>query len=170
MEARHNIAALILVDFKKAFDYVDHNVVIPELLSMGCRASILPFIADFLTGRQHRVGYIDAITDYADVTCGVPQGTKAGSVIFLALVNSLCLEIERRAKFVDDLSLAHLISILRDVNYAPMQENMENLSIQCNEKHMETNPIKTEVMYSMPPKRPVTLPDLKLNGTPLPVV
>ena len=118
LDGRHNIAALILVDFKKAFDYVDHNIAITELLSMGCRASIIPFLSSFLSGRQHRVRYMDAVSDFADITCGVPQGTRAGGVIFLALVNSLCAHIEERAKFVDDLVLGHIISVLNQVNFA----------------------------------------------------
>ena len=112
LDKPQNIAALILVDFKKAFDHVDHNIAINELLSMGCRASLIPFVSSFLTGRRHRVRYDDAISDFAEITCGVPQGTVAGPIIFLALINSLCKEIERRAKFVDDLSLGYVISIL----------------------------------------------------------
>ena len=137
---------------------------------MGCRASVVPFIASFLSGRRHRVRYIDAVSDYTDITCGVPQGTKAGGVIFLALVNSLCMEIERRAKYVDDLSLARIISILREINFAPLQNNLNLLSKQCKDKNMEPNPIKCEALYSNPTKRPLVLPDLHLDGTPLPVV
>ena len=170
LEERQNIAALILIDFKKAFDYVDHHVAVADLISMGCRASIMPFVISFLTGRQHRVRYLDALSDYADITCGVPQGTKAGGVVFLALVNSLCMELEHRAKYVDDLSLAHIISILNDINFAPLQDNLNNLEDQCQKKNMEPNPVKSAAMYSMPPKRPITLPDLHLNGVPIPVV
>ena len=166
----NTIVALILIDFKKAFDYVDHSIAINELLAMGCRASIMPFIGDFLTGRSHRGKYMDALSDFSPITCGVPQGTRAGPIIFLALVNSLCQEIEKRAKFVDDLSLAHIISILKEINYAPLQENLDIISTECTDKHMDPNPIKCGVMYSIPVKRPLTLPDLQLNGQPLPVV
>ena len=127
---------------KKAFDYVDHHVAVADLLSMGCRASIMPFVISFLTGRQHRVRYLDALSDYAEITCGVPQGTKAGGVVFLALVNSLCMEIDRRAKYVDDLSLAHIISILKEINFSPMQNDLDSLGDRCHEKNMEPSPFK----------------------------
>lgn len=154
LEERQNIAALILIDLKKAFDYVDHHVAVVELLSMGYRASIMPFVINFLTGRQHRARYQDTIKEYDDITCGLPQGTKAGGVIFLALVNSLCKEIEHRAKYVDDLTLAHIISILIDINFTPMQQNLDHLIKQCRQKNMIANPIKC----------PLTLPDLQIDG------
>ena len=138
------------MDFKKAFDYVDHNIAIAELMSMGCRASLVPFTTSFLTARRHRVRYEDALSDFAYVTCGVPQGTCAGPIIFLALVNSMCEEIERRAKFVDDLSLGYVISIRDVINFGAMQEDLHLLCVQCGAKHMEANPLKCEALYYSP--------------------
>ena len=73
LDQRHNIACLILIDFKKAFDFVNHNVAIVDLLKMGCRASLIPFVTDFLSNRRHRVMYQGETTDFAPITCGVPQ-------------------------------------------------------------------------------------------------
>ena len=42
------IASLVLVDFRKAFDYVDHTTAITDLIEMGCRSSLIPFVMDFL--------------------------------------------------------------------------------------------------------------------------
>ena len=172
LECKNTIANLILIDFRKAFDYVDHNVAIKDLIEMGCRPSIIPFVSSFLTDRQHRVRYEDAVSPYASITCGVPQGTRAGSIIFLALINSVCRFIHRRAKFVDDLSLAHIINILNEIDFSEMQNNLDTLNEHCQDKNMETNPVKCESLYTIPPrrKRPIVLPDLTLDGTPLPVV
>ena len=55
------------------------------------------------------------MSGWADITCGVPQGTKLGPILFTALVNRLCTDTELRAKFVDDLILLHLFRIdIRD--------------------------------------------------------
>ena len=120
LEQPNTIANLILVDFKKVFDYVNHSVAITDLIQLGCRASIIPFVSSFLTGRRHRVKYEGTVSPPAPITCGVPQGTRAGPIIFLALINSVCREIEQRAKFVDDVSLAHIINILNEINYREM--------------------------------------------------
>ena len=169
LDKPHHMASLVLVDFKKAFDFVDHSIAITELISLGCRASIIPFISDFLTGRRHRVRYKDAVSDPAPITCGVPQGTRAGCVIFLALVNSLCKGMANRAKYVDDLTMAHLTKILEEIVFV-IQQDLDTLATECHDKGMETNPVKCEVMHTIFPLRPITLPDLTLNGVPLPVV
>ena len=172
LEGKNTIANLVLIDFRKAFDYVDHNVAIADLIELGCRPSIIPFVSSFLTDRQHRVRYEDAVSPYAPITCGVPQGIRAGGIIFLALINSVCKLVERRAKFVDDLTLAHIINIFNTIDFTEIQQNLDTLNEEVSNKNMETNPIKCESLYAIPSKRkrPITLPDLKINGTPLPVV
>ena len=175
LEEKDTMASLILVDFKKAFDYVDHTTAVGDLISMGCRSSIVPFIIDFLSGREHRVRYGDATSTFVPITCGVPQGTVIGPVV-LCLVNSVCQAIARRAKFVDDLTLAHIIKLLHQALHFPQQQDLDALARECIKKLMETNPVKCEVMhahFAQPIKRqpwPLVLPDLTLNGEPLPVV
>ena len=51
-----------------------------------------------------------------------------------------------------------------------MQENLDSLTEECTDKDMETNPVKSEVMYMCPVLRPLVLPDLHIDNTPLPVV
>ena len=125
-------------------------------------------MADFLTGRRHRVRYGSTLSDYDAITCGVPQGTRLGVLAFLCVVDSLCRNVEHRAKFVDDLTMAELIKI-RDAFVSLAQQRLDELSTQCRDKHMVTNPIKCEALYACPMKRPWVFPDLQLNGEPLPI-
>ena len=121
-----------------------------------------------MTDRRHRVRYGSALSDYDTITCGVPQGTRLRVLVFLAVVDSLCRDVENRAKFVDDLTMAELIDI-RDTIVSEAQQRLNNLSEQCQEKGMITNPIKCEVLYVDPGKHPWVFPDLHLTGEPLPV-
>ena len=170
LDTPNTMGALLLIDFKKAFDLIDHNVAINELHKMGCRPSILAFVADFLSGRRHRVRYDDTLSEYDGITCGVPQGTRLGVLVFLAVVDSLCRDVEHRAKFVDDLTMAELIKI-RDAIVSQAQDRLNSLSTQCREKEIIANPIKCEAIYMnpSPAKRPWVYPDLHLNGVPLPI-
>ena len=165
------MASLVLVDFKKAFDYVRHDVAITELLRMGCRASIVPFIVSFLTDRQHRVRHQDATSSYAPITCGVPQGIVAGPVIFISLVNGLCKLVEKRVKFVDDLTLAYITKFLTEINF-PIQVDLDRLSGECQDRGMEPNPLKCEVLHTIPTRRrrPAEVPELTLDGITILVV
>lgn len=54
------MATLMLIDLKKAFKSVDHTVAVMQLYHLGCRLSVLEFMADFLTGRPHRMSYCSA--------------------------------------------------------------------------------------------------------------
>ena len=169
IDEMHNMASLILIDFRKAFDFVDHSTAVTKLYLMGCRSELLPFVADFLTGRRHRVRYQGVTSEYAEITCGVPQGTKLGPVVFMAMANDLVRTVMERAKYVDDLSMAQITRILREITYQ-MQPKLDTLTQDCIDSLMAINPIKSHVMHVVPPKRPIVLPDLHLQGTPLPVV
>ena len=168
-DLKPTIVSILLVDFKKAFDYVNHTVAITQLFLLGCRPNLLKFISNFLTGRCHRVRYQTSVSDYDDITCGVPQGTTLGIVVFLAVVDSLCRNVEERAKYVDDLTMLEIIKI-RDRIVHLMQTYLDGLVQDCSDADVTTNPVKCECMHTCTAKRPLTYPDLHLNGTPLPLV
>ena len=75
IDQRDNLAVISLIDFKKAFDLVDHSVAIRELFVLGCRPELIPVIISFLQDQRHRVLYGDGLSDWQQITCGVPEGT-----------------------------------------------------------------------------------------------
>ena len=112
LEKPNTLAVITLIDFKKAFDLVDHSVAVRELYLMGCRPELLPVISNFLEDREHRVLYGEALSEWQGITCGVPQGTLLGPILFLCLANSIAMNAPLHLKFVDDLSLAEIVHIL----------------------------------------------------------
>ena len=87
----------------------------------------------------------------------------------MAMANDLVRVVVERAKYVDDLSMAQITRILYEISYQ-MQPKLDTLTNGCRDSLMSTNPVKSMVMHVIPPKRPIVLPDLHLQGTPLPVV
>ena len=63
-----------LLDFRKAFDLVDHHILVAKLLSLGVKPSVVNWIIDFLRGRQQRVKVNGVFSDWLAVPAGVPQG------------------------------------------------------------------------------------------------
>ena len=95
----------ITADFMKAFDLLDHSVVIDEATYLGARQIVLRMVGSFLTNRKQKVQLPNGETsNIRELTCGAAQGSKLGPLAFLIVINKLLREIMERYKFADDLS------------------------------------------------------------------
>jgi len=77
-----------LLDYKKAFDLVDHNLLIAKLFSLGAKPTIVNSVADFLRDRYQLVKLnFDCFSDFKPVPAGILQGTRTGPWLFLVMIN-----------------------------------------------------------------------------------
>ena len=72
-----------LLDFIKAFNLVDHHILVAKLLSLGVKPTVVNWVIDFL---QQRVKINGVVSDWLDVPAGVPQGTRLDPWLFLAMI------------------------------------------------------------------------------------
>ena len=96
---------MVLSDLSKAFDTVVHPKLHQKLECYGIGGLLLAWIDAFLSDRTQRVVVGDSISDSADVTSGVPQGSVLGPPLFLVFINDApaCTEAPTKAKvFADD--------------------------------------------------------------------
>ena len=103
---------ILLVDYKKAFDYVDHAIVLSKLQTLDIPNSTIRWIADFLTDdRKQRIklGY-DCFSEWGNVPASVPQGTKLGPWLFILMINDLKICSSDEIKFVDDLTVSETVT------------------------------------------------------------
>ena len=125
----------VLVDYKQAFNRVNHNLIIKILSRMGVPGWLLRIVAGFFTDRELILRFKGCNSTPMSMHAGCPQGTKLGLLLFLLLINAagyqdLEKEVGKKitgsvnkrkpisqthAKYVDDLSLAKAINLKEDL-------------------------------------------------------
>ena len=105
-EAKHP-AIGIFIDLSKAFDTIDHAILLQKLSNCGIRGIVLKLLTSYLTGRNQCVSYNGSFSDTLPITCGVPQGSILGPLLFLLYINDVhaCSDLLYFILFADDTNI-----------------------------------------------------------------
>ena len=108
---------VIYLDFAKAFDKVDHEILVNKLRQFGVQGKLLKWIEQFLTNRKQFVAIIGFHSMLALVLSGVPQGSVLGPILFPVYINDLQCHLKgsTAGSFADDTRLSKQISSCDDV-------------------------------------------------------
>ena len=104
-----NYVAGIFIDLEKAFDTVNHEILIGKLLYYGFRGIPLNLIKSFLSNRKQYVSINGFESNKLDTTCEVPQGSTLGPLLFLIYINDLRLSLKSStaSHLADDTSIIY---------------------------------------------------------------
>ena len=98
-----NVGA-VLLDLSKAFDTLNHAILIDKLESYGICGVELRWFQDYLFNRSQRVSYDNMLSEKSEVYCGVPQGSILGPLLFIVYFNDFvtCLKHSKVTIYADD--------------------------------------------------------------------
>jgi hypothetical protein len=134
---------VLFIDYSKAFDHVDHTVVLNKMMAMGIPKFMIKWMFSFLQQRQQRVKIGSDVSPWLTLNGGMPQGTWLGLYIFIILINDLILNVPSH-KYVDDVTISEVLE--RDEK-SRMPNILKDLIEWSKENLMNINCKKTKEMF-----------------------
>ena len=139
-DAQKTVVDIVLIDFAKAFDHLNHNIIIKKLVDMDVPPILTQWVATFLHNRQQRVKFGSTTSSWIHMKGGVPQGTKLGCPLFLVMINDLKTK-NPTTKFVDDTTLHETKPV---VGPGLLQKSLNMVTDWASDNNMSLNATKTK--------------------------
>lgn len=143
------LVGCLMIDFRKAFDLVDHGILLQKLKLYKCDERTITWFDSYLTSRTQTVSINNAMSGSESILYGVPQGSILGPLMFLLFINDLPQVLQNSVSstdlYADDTTIYDIQS-----NIKSLETNLQNalilLTKWCRENGMVLNTEKTKVM------------------------
>ena len=160
----------IFVDLEKAFDTVHHDILCDKLTAYGLRGNINKLIQSYLSGRKQMVSINGFESSTQDVTCGVPQGSSLGPLLFLIYINDfrLCLTNTSCGHFADDTFIIYSSKKPKTIETV-INHELKAVVRWLRLNKLSLNAAKTELIFFRSNHNPLDYNNIsiKLNGVKL---
>lgn len=129
----------IYTDFTKAFDKVDHQLLLDKISFNGIRGNLLRWFASYINNRSQKVVINGYHSNSILVTSGVPQGSILGPLLFVLFVNDIksCFQNSRFLLYADDLKAFKTITCLEDCMI--FQQDLDRFTAYCSTNKLQLN-------------------------------
>ena len=141
---QRNPCEIVFLDFEKAFDKVDHFLLLKKLVKYKFDAKFVNYICNYLDARTQCVRVRGTLSSPASISSGVPQGAVLSPTLFLLYINDLLMSDFSNivVAFTDDLKVLGLSTVHQD-----MQSDLAKINNWCDRNSMIINVKKCGVMY-----------------------
>ena len=140
---------LVLLDMSKAFDSLNHNLLLENYEKLGLKDSAVSWFSSYLSSRYQRVRYEDSVSEMLPLTNGVPQGSILGPVLFKIYINDLISAIthSHTAAYVDDSQLYFKFPVSDSSSaMAAVNQDLSNITKWCATNALFINLDKTKLV------------------------
>jgi hypothetical protein len=132
----------IYTDFSKAFDKINHSILIHKLQTYGIHGDLLRWLKSYISGRLQSVAINNCASRFRMCPSGVPQGSHLGPVLFILYINDIgcCFQSSHFLIYADDIKIYKKISSI--ANCLELQSDLIRLQKYCRENQLFLNPKK----------------------------
>ena len=147
---KRKVTILVLFDFNKAFDLIDHQILLEEMRQLNFSNKVILWFQSYLSDRQQAVKDMSGLlSSWCNILCGVPQGSVLGPSAFSLYLNDIAAALCRMLYllYADDLQ-AYLSCFLEDLHEALMLVETNVLTIHnwAQRNKFQLNLGKTKIM------------------------
>ena len=156
----------IFVYLQKAFDIINHNILLGKLKHYGIRGVAYSWFESYLKDRKQYVSINGYNSKHLSISLGAPQDSVLGPLLFLIYINDLSAAIKHSEvhHFTDDTNLLHSNDSIKKLNKA-VNSDLRNLTNWLNANKISLNVSKTELILFKPKMKKLDFDrKLRLNG------
>jgi len=161
----NNFIFSVFLDFQKAFDLVNHSILLKKLETYGIRGNAYSFIKTFISNRTNHVKVNGEISNGIIQTIGLAQGSCISPILFLLFINDLprSIRLGKPILFADDTTLIFHSDSFPDL-VSNCNEDLERISEWCMANRLSINAEKSNIMLITNRDRPTTIQPIFLNN------
>ena len=162
-----NISLAVFMDLSKAFDTLDHQILLKKLNYYGIVGNALAWFSSYLTGRQQYVELDGVSSSLLPLSTGVPQGSILGPLLFLIYMNDIpsANEFFKYILYADDTTLFSTIRIPAEATHGINNHLSEVYDwLAVNKLSLNVKKTKYIIFHAINKNIEGVIPELRING------
>jgi hypothetical protein len=161
-----NLVGVVFVDLAKAFDSVNHNILLNKFKSYGCSPRTVNWFQSYLDNRSQVVHINGHMSKEENILCGVPQGSILGPLLFVLFVNDLHLHLTKCESnlYADDTNIYAEGKSVCELE-SNLSEDITVLFDWCTDNELKINVQKTNAMVISTSQKRSHMTDAKMHVT-----